>query len=103
MRGSPRQTIAELPTTTILGTSSFNLRSCASMALVLCQSSIEGLGGTVWRSQAVVLGSFHGLATASLDRATHQNRFDGILPQILFSCSGFLTAKRATNRTIRAV
>ena len=29
--------------------------------LVLCHSLIEGFGGTVWRSQAVVFRSLHGL------------------------------------------
>ena len=40
---------------------------------VLRRTSIDGSGGTVWRSQAVVARNAHGLTTASLDRATHAN------------------------------
>lgn len=56
--------------------------------LVPCQPSIEGLGGTVWRSQAVGSCSDHGLSTSSLDRATHQNRFDRALERYQLSCCG---------------
>ena len=42
-------------------------------------ASIDGSGGTVWRSQAVGSRSDHGLPTASLDRATHQNTFNRAL------------------------
>ena len=43
------------------------------------RSSLDGLGGKVWRSQAVVLRDLHGLPTASVDRATHQNAPDRAL------------------------
>ena len=66
------------------------------MTLVPCQVSIEELGGTVWRSQAVEPCSGHGLPTSSLDRATHQNKFDGALA----SCSQPIRRDvlRVTNR-----
>ena len=43
-----------------------------TVLLVLCHALIEGLGGTVWRSQAVVFRRLHGLPAAPIDRATHQ-------------------------------
>ena len=44
--------------------------------LVLRQPSSDGLGGTVWRSQAVLSRARHGLPTASGDRATRQRKPD---------------------------
>ena len=48
-------------------------------ALMPCQASIDRLGGTVWRSQAVVFRDLHGLPTSSVDRATHHSTLDRAL------------------------
>ena len=52
----------------LLGEKASHTRSEAS--LVLCYALIEGLGGTVWRSQAVVFRMLHGLPAAPVGSAT---------------------------------
>ncbi len=46
---------------------------------MLCRALMEWLGGTVWRSQAVVSRNLHGLPTAPVDRATPQGTADRAL------------------------
>ena len=54
-----------------------------TVLLVLCHALIEGLGGTVWRSQAVVFRGLHGLPAAPVHRATHQNTIDRALVALI--------------------